>query len=52
MVGDFFMSEVSPADLPGGYCLATKISSEVTDHAADHPGKVVWQLPDNILQGP
>jgi len=43
MVGDFFMSEVLPADLPGRYCLAKKNTSEV----ADHPGKVVWQLPDN-----
>jgi len=49
MVGDFFMSEVLPADLPGGYCVAKKNTSEVADHAADHPGKVVWQLPDNIL---
>jgi hypothetical protein len=29
--------------------LARNITSEVADHAADHPGKVVWQLPDYIL---
>jgi hypothetical protein len=29
--------------------LAKKNTSEVADHAADLPGKVVWQLPDNIL---
>lgn len=39
MVGDFFMSEVLPADLPGRYCLAKKNTSEVADHAADLPGR-------------